>query len=91
MFQEVTSVTLGVETPELCQQICQVSILGRSYYQFYHITLATKDNNVKTILDIFLAALFILWPIFIFLALQANPACVAITWTQDSFPVYPLR
>ena len=34
MFQEVTSVTLGVETPELCQQICQVSILGRSYYQF---------------------------------------------------------
>merc|ERR1711962_1563952 len=42
--EEVTSVTLGVETPELCQQIC-----------------------------------------------QANPACVAITWTQDSFPVYPLR
>ena len=30
MFQGVTSVTLGVETPELCQQICQVPILRRS-------------------------------------------------------------
>ena len=30
MFQEVSSVTLGVETPELCQQICQVPILRRS-------------------------------------------------------------
>ena len=30
MFQEVSSVTLGVETPERCQQICQVPILRRS-------------------------------------------------------------
>merc|ERR1712212_610576 len=41
--EEVTSVTLGVDTPELCQNIC-----------------------------------------------QADPACVAITWTQESFPVFPL-
>merc|ERR1719295_2112241 len=41
--EEATSVTLGVDTPELCQNIC-----------------------------------------------QADPACVAITWTQESFPVSPL-
>merc|ERR1712130_784397 len=41
--EEITSVTLDVDSPELCQDIC-----------------------------------------------QADPACVAITWTQDSFPLYPL-
>merc|ERR1719234_1372823 len=41
--EEVTSVTPGINSPELCQNIC-----------------------------------------------QADPACVAITWTQPSFPVFPL-
>jgi len=41
--EEVTSVTPGIDSPELCQNIC-----------------------------------------------QADPACVAITWTQASFPVFPL-
>ena len=93
MFQEVSSVTLGVETPELCQQICQVSILGRSYYHLsvFVYYLSHKRWQYQKKMNIFLAAFFILWPIIFFLALQADPACVAITWTQDSFPVYPLR
>ena len=58
----MASVTLGVDNPELCQNICQVPrCLPANYaiYQFFHF--------------------------------QADPACVAITWTQESFPIYPLR
>ena len=60
--KEVASVTLGVDNPELCQNICQVPrCLPANYaiYQFFYF--------------------------------QADPACVAITWTQESFPIYPLR
>ena len=28
MFQEVTSVTFGIDTPELCQKVCQVCHAG---------------------------------------------------------------
>jgi len=41
--EEMTSVTVNIDSPELCQSIC-----------------------------------------------QADPACIAITWTQESFPLYPL-
>ena len=54
--------TLDVDSPELCQDICQVS---------------------ETNISVFLAAKAVFF--------QADPACVAITWTQESFPLYPLR
>ena len=37
----------------------------------------------ETKISVFLAAKAVFF--------QADPACVAITWTQESFPLYPLR
>ena len=100
----MTSVTPGINSPELCQNICQVLTLtidflvSRIYaYRFFPFSSAARYAILLFFVDIRIET-----TLFSFLGckagetansfyFQADPACVAITWTQASFPVFPLR